>query len=357
MPISRILQVLLFLLIPCLLAAQEPVTVEVAIFPPNVMESPDNSEELIGFDIDLWREIARIASIDYTLRRVPFDELMRDMEAAEPDARVAGLAGITVNEEREERMDFSHPYMRSGLRILAHSDATPQLIRLGRVFLDSGASVWMMYLVAFLVLCSHLLYFAERNTKSLSPTYFPGIFEAAWCVLATMTTVGYGDVTPHSWRGRFAAFLVMVTGIGLFGIVVAEMSAGLTLQQLGSDIAGPEDLRGKTVATVAGSTSVNVASRLGARVIERPTIDDAYADARSGAADAVVFDAPTLLYYMTIAHPTDLGFAGETFDEQVYAIAFPEGSALREPVNRALLAIEESGVYARIYQKWFGTSP
>jgi ABC-type amino acid transport substrate-binding protein len=214
----------------------------------------------------------------------------------------------------------------------------------------------MMYLVAFLILCSHLLFFAERNTRSLSNSYIPGIFEAAWCVLATMTTVGYGDITPHSWRGRIAAFLVMVTGIGLFGIVVAEMSAGLTLQQLSSDILGPEDLRGKTIATVAGSTSVNVASRFGARVLERPTIDEAYEEARSGAADAVVFDAPTLLYYMTSQQPADLGLAGETFDEQVYAIAFPAGSELREPVNRALLRIQESGVYDRIYQKWFGTA-
>jgi ABC-type amino acid transport substrate-binding protein len=343
-------------LIPWPLGAQEPVTVEVAIFPPNVMESPHNSEELAGFDIDLWKEIAHIAKIEYVFRRVPFDELIRDIEAAEPDARIVGLAGITVKEEREERMDFSHPYMRSGLRILAQTDTTPQVIRLGRVFLDSGASVWMMYLVAFLILCSHLLFFAERNTRSLSNSYIPGIFEAAWCVLATMTTVGYGDITPHSWRGRIAAFLVMVTGIGLFGIVVAEMSAGLTLQQLSSDILGPEDLRGKTIATVAGSTSVNVASRFGARVLERPTIDEAYEEARSGAADAVVFDAPTLLYYMTSQQPADLGLAGETFDEQVYAIAFPAGSELREPVNRALLRIQESGVYDRIYQKWFGTA-
>lgn len=357
MPNSKAFRILFLLSIGFALHAQEPVTVEVAIFPPNVMESPGSPEELIGFDIDLWREIAGIAEIDYRFRRVPFEDLIRDLETAESEANVIGLAGITVNEERERRMDFSHPYMQSGLRILARADTTPSLIRIGRVFVDSGASVWLMYLVAFLILCSHLLYFAERRTRAISRSYFPGIFEAAWCVLATMTTVGYGDITPQSWRGRFAAFLVMVTGIGLFGIVIAEMSAGLTLQRLSSEISGPDDLRGKAVATVAGSTSVNAASRFGARVIELPTIDEAYAETREGGADAVVFDAPTLLYYFTREKPADLALVGETFDEQVYAIAVPEGSAFREPVNRALLAIQENGIYERIYQKWFGTAP
>jgi polar amino acid transport system substrate-binding protein len=167
--------------------------------------------------------------------------------------------------------------------------------------------------------------------------------------------VGYGDVTPHGWTGRLVAFLVMVTGIGLFGIVVAELSAGFTLQQLTSDITTAEDLLGRKIATVAGTTSVAASKDYGAEVIEVEGIDEAYEELRARRVDAVVFDSPSLLYYLR-NHPREkLILAGGLLRHESYGIAFPAGSALRERVNRALLQIRENGTYDRIYLRWFGS--
>ena len=40
-----------------------------------------------------------------------------------------------------------------------------------------------------------------------------------------------------------------------------------------------------------------------------------------------------------------------------YGIAFPEDSALVEPVNEALAEIKADGTYERLYKKWFGMPP
>jgi polar amino acid transport system substrate-binding protein len=344
----------LLLLLACsqtALPQDGPFKVDVAIFPPNVLESQQRPGGFEGFDIDLWDEIARIMETDFVYRKVPFEQLLKEVEAGEADV---GLAGITIRSQREETLDFSYPYMESGLRILARRGGH-RLGALWEAIVSSGAFRWLGYLVLFLALCARLLYFAEKGRQAISDHYFPGIFEAAWCIFATMTTVGYGDIVPQKWIGRFVSVLVMITGIALFGIVVAELSVGLTFNRLQSQLNGPEDLKGRRVSTVAGSTSIPVIERYGARVEPSETIDLAYERLARGEVDAVVFDGPALRFYMKNRPSDQITFAGGLFDTQNYGIAFPDGSPLREQVNRALLQIQENGRYQQIYEKWFGT--
>lgn len=349
----RIIRLVLLLLAACLQNAypqQDPITVGVAIFPPNVIESQEPGQDFEGFDIDLWEEIARVTETEFVYRRMPFEQLLEEVASGEADI---GLAGISIRWQREETMDFSYPYMDSGLGILARRGGY-RLSALWDVVAGSGAFRWLGYLALFLLLCAHLLYFAEKGSESISDRYVPGIFEAAWCIFATMTTVGYGDVVPRQWAGRIVSILVMVTGIALFGIVVAELSVGLTFNRLQTEINGPEDLRGKLVATVAGSTSIEVIERYGARVDPQETIDIAYEKLGRGLVDAIVFDGPALRYYMKNRPSEEIVFTGGLFDEQSYGIAFPNNSPLRETVNVAILRLQESGRYQQIYEKWFG---
>ncbi|MCY4619949.1 MAG: ion channel [Chloroflexi bacterium] len=48
---------------------------------------------------------------------------------------------------------------------------------------------------------------------------------ALWWALATITTVGYGDVTPVTALGRAIGVLLMVAGIGVFGVLTANVAA------------------------------------------------------------------------------------------------------------------------------------
>ena len=48
---------------------------------------------------------------------------------------------------------------------------------------------------------------------------------ALWWAVATITTVGYGDVTPVTAIGRVVGVLLMVVGIGVFGVLTANVAA------------------------------------------------------------------------------------------------------------------------------------
>jgi voltage-gated potassium channel len=82
--------------------------------------------------------------------------------------------------------------------------------------------VWLLAAwLAVMVLCSMGLYAAEQgvNAAVSSP------LDALWWGIVTMTTVGYGDVTPTTPEGRLAAATLMVLGIGLFSAVTATITS------------------------------------------------------------------------------------------------------------------------------------
>jgi voltage-gated potassium channel len=56
---------------------------------------------------------------------------------------------------------------------------------------------------------------------------FPTIGRGLWFALQTVTTVGYGDVTPKQAEGRFIGAVVMLTGIGFLAVITASATASL----------------------------------------------------------------------------------------------------------------------------------
>jgi len=54
---------------------------------------------------------------------------------------------------------------------------------------------------------------------------YPNIWLGIWWAIQTVTTVGYGDVTPKSLAGRVVAAAVMLEGIALLAIVTAGVTS------------------------------------------------------------------------------------------------------------------------------------
>ena len=54
---------------------------------------------------------------------------------------------------------------------------------------------------------------------------YPNIFIGMWWAIQTVTTVGYGDVTPKDVAGRIVAGIVMLEGIAFVAIVTAAVTS------------------------------------------------------------------------------------------------------------------------------------
>ena len=77
-------------------------------------------------------------------------------------------------------------------------------------------------LLSMLFTASTLVYFLERDVQ---PEDFASIPHALWWGIATLTTVGYGDVVPQSPLGKVLGGLIMLSGIAMFAMPAGILAA------------------------------------------------------------------------------------------------------------------------------------
>jgi len=169
-----------------------------------------------------------------------------------------------------------------------------------------------------------------------------------------MTTVGYGDKAPTTFWGRSIGLVWMFAGIIMISTFTAAITSSLTLTQLQSQIRGPADLAQVRVGTLQGSAPE--ASLRERRVTPQTyrTIEEAMQALTNGELDAVVYDAPILHYQIQQGFQGALDVLPRTFDRQDYAIALPTDSALREPLNRALLSQLRRPQWQELLERYVG---
>lgn len=54
---------------------------------------------------------------------------------------------------------------------------------------------------------------------------YPNVWKGMWWALQTVTTVGYGDVTPENTSGRIIAAFVMLEGVAFLTIIIAAITS------------------------------------------------------------------------------------------------------------------------------------
>ncbi|MCP4408597.1 MAG: transporter substrate-binding domain-containing protein, partial [Gammaproteobacteria bacterium] len=181
------------------------------------------------------------------------------------------------------------------------------------------------------------------------------IWDSFWWALVTVTTVGYGDKTPRTIQGRAFAIIWIIFGYLGFVWFTAIVSSTVTVSRLTSSITGAGSLAGHRVGTVRRSTSAEWLTENvpGAKILLYNVVDKAYEDLIKGEIEAVVYDAPSVLYFSSHKGKSLTQPVGPVFHMEEYGIAIPQGSPLREKINQALLALFEDGTYTQLYQKWF----
>jgi voltage-gated potassium channel len=78
-------------------------------------------------------------------------------------------------------------------------------------------------MLLLMIVASSLMYFVENPVQ---PDNFPSILSSMWWAIATLTTVGYGDVYPITNSGRLIASFVAVLGIGFFALPIGILGSG-----------------------------------------------------------------------------------------------------------------------------------
>jgi len=109
------------------------------------------------------------------------------------------------------------------LRVLRILRALRGMRFVGRVYRDSHLGATMTIAAVVVLSIATCFYFAEFGRNPAVQSWG----DAVWWAMTTTATVGYGDVVPRTSIGRALAAVLMVTGIGLFGVIASTLSSAI----------------------------------------------------------------------------------------------------------------------------------
>ena len=101
--------------------------------------------------------------------------------------------------------------------------------RQGKVILSALRSsfpkilVFLLFIVVLVMICGSVMYLIEGGHNPA----FDSIPRSIYWAVVTLTTVGYGDITPHSSLGQFIAACIMILGYSVIAVPTGIISSDI----------------------------------------------------------------------------------------------------------------------------------
>jgi len=83
--------------------------------------------------------------------------------------------------------------------------------------------ITISFMFLLLIMSSILMFYVEHEVQ---PEEFPNAIRTLWWAVATLTTIGYGDVFPITDMGRILSAIIAIIGIGFIALPTGILSSG-----------------------------------------------------------------------------------------------------------------------------------
>ena len=209
-----------------------------------IFESDDELAITYGsvFDqIELWSVL--VFGLEYLLRLITADFIYKEKRGFRPFLRyvISPLAVIDLLAILPSLVIIAAPYiaplapyldfriirllrtMRL-LRIFKITRYSSSLRLIVDVFKEKGRDLAVTIFITFIliVISSTLMYYVEHEAQE---EQFPNILATFWWAVATLTTVGYGDVYPITAMGKLLSGVIALLGIGMVALPTGILSS------------------------------------------------------------------------------------------------------------------------------------
>ncbi|XP_048022528.1 glutamate receptor 1b isoform X4 [Megalobrama amblycephala] len=324
------------------------------------------------------------------------------------------VAPLTITLVREEVIDFSKPFMSLGISIMIKkpTKSKPGVFS----FLDPLAyEIWMCIVFAYIGVSVVLFLVSrfspyewhaddeedgteqqnqnqnqppspeanqspnqqgqnqnqreEKQEKQPEHSNEFGIFNSLWFSLGAFMQQGC-DISPRSLSGRIVGGVWWFFTLIIISSYTANLAAFLTVERMVSPIESAEDLAKQTeiaYGTLDGGSTKEFFRRSKIAVFEKmwsymksaepsvfvKTTDEGVVRVRKSKGKYAYLLESTMNEYIEQRKPCDTMKVGGNLDSKGYGVATPKGSALRIPVNLAVLKLNEQAVLDKLKNKWW----
>ncbi|XP_073424015.1 glutamate receptor 1 isoform X6 [Dendrobates tinctorius] len=352
----------------------------------------EGNDKFEGYCVELAQEVAKHVGFKYKLEIVKDGKYgARDSDMKAWNGMVGELvygradlavAPLTITLVREEVIDFSKPFMSLGISIMIKK---PQKSKPGVFsFLDPLAyEIWMCIVFAYIGV-SVVLFLVSRfspyewhnedfeegkDPPSTDHSNEFGIFNSLWFSLGAFMQQGC-DISPRSLSGRIVGGVWWFFTLIIISSYTANLAAFLTVERMVSPIESADDLAKQTeiaYGTLDSGSTKEFFKRSKIAVFEKmwtymrsaepsvfvKTTEDGMNRVRKSKGKYAYLLESTMNEYIEQRKPCDTMKVGGNLDSKGYGIATPKGSPLRNPVNLAVLKLNEQGLLDKLKNKWW----
>jgi polar amino acid transport system substrate-binding protein len=330
-----------------------PLRIAVYDVAPYGYVNPDGS--ISGISVDLWRRVAE--RLERQFKLIPVSEMESILSGLEQGRFDAAIGAITITPEREKRVDFSYPAHRSGVAVALRKEKGPLAALKSYVTAATELGPLIVSSLAMLVLIGIVMWLIERRHPSAqgSESSVVTLRDGLYWAIVTMTTVGYGDKTPKSTVGRVIAVSWMFASLVWVSLLSTTLVSRLTVERAESrDLATTVDLTRKKLAAVAQSSGAEYLDQHRLQYMKFNNLPDALDSLAGGTSDAVVNSVGALQYLISKRYASAEEMPQGLLAPAYMAIALPEHSPLKRPIDEALVKITSDPEWISLEDKFFG---
>lgn len=322
-----------------------------------------DSHKVQGYCIDIFLEALKLVPYDVPykfelfgdgLSNPSYDGLVKMVANGVFDAAVGDIAIVT---NRTKIVDFSQPYISTGLVIVAPINNHKAS---AWVFLKPfTVEMWCVTAASFVMIAVVIWILEHRvNDDFRGP---PRRQIATMFLFSFSTLFKTNQEATVSTLGRF----VMVVWLFLLMVITssytASLSSILTVQQLSTSVKGIDSLItndwpiGYQVGSFAYSYLSDCLHIQKSRLVSLGSPED-YERAlqqgpRNGGVAAIVDELPYVQLFLS--NQTDFGIIGQPFTRSGWGFAFQRDSPFAVDMSTAILKLSENGMLQKLHEKWF----
>ncbi|KAM7498284.1 hypothetical protein LguiA_022698 [Lonicera macranthoides] len=292
------------------------------------------------------------------LRNPSFSNLVMDVAQNKYDA---GVGDITIVTNRTRIVDFTQPYMESGLVIV-----TP--VKKGKstawAFLKPFSfQMWCVTATFFLFVGAVVWILEHRMNHEFRGTPRQQLITIFWFSFSTMFFAHRENTV--STLGRLVLILWLFVVLIINSSYTASLTSILTVQQLSTRILGIDSLIASAdpIGVQDGSFAynylieeLNVAqSRLKILKTQEEYVNALHLGPKGGGVAAIVDELPYVELFLSNTN-CEFTTVGQEFTKSGWGFAFQRDSPLAVDLSTAILTLSENGDLQKIHEKWLARS-
>lgn len=316
----------------------------------------NNSGEYSGISIFLWDKIADELELNYSIDEFDRKELMESVIEGKADIAVSC---ISIDHEHEKIIDFSHSFYETNLAIAVKQHGLLQTIK--NILTNERLLLVLGIIVGIAAFIGGIFFLLEHRTNEKLYSMKTKGGKLLDGFIAGLLFVTSGPIRYYEFKtlsGRTIAAFLAVGGTVIIASITALMASAFTLDQMHSNISGPQDLAKVRVGVMKPSPAFNYLQEQGINSRTFSDKDELFAALDNGLVDAVVGEAAVLKFNIREAQAEgkyeSLSVLPYVFERKNYGFALQDENPLLEELNQALLSVRESPEWRKEMAKYLG---